>query len=60
MKLKFVTMITDAIFTLGERSGSSREAIWKYIKMKFPEHVSDKKAFLTQLRRIASQGIQVE
>ena len=50
-------MITHAIFTLGERGGSSREAIWKFIKTKFPESISEKKYFLTQLRRIVANGI---
>jgi hypothetical protein len=53
-------MITDAILNLQERSGSSREAIWKYLKMKFPESVSEKKVFLVQLKRIAAVGAQVE
>jgi hypothetical protein len=35
-KLDYLTMITDAIFTLGERKGSSRAAIWKYVSTKFP------------------------
>ena len=60
MKLQFLHMITDAIFHLGERRGSSREAIWKYLQTRFPESVGEKKVFLVQLRRIAAQGIQVE
>ena len=60
MKLQFLTMITDAILNLQERSGSSREAIWKYLLMKYPESVSDKKVFLVQLKRIAAAGTQVE
>lgn len=56
MKLNFIHMITDAIFSLGERTGSSREAIWKYVHTKFAEQASDKKIFLVQLRRIVKQG----
>jgi len=60
MKLQFLHMITDAIFHLGERKGSSREAIWKYLQTKYPASVGEKKIFLVQMRRIAAQGIQVE
>jgi len=56
MKLQYIHMITDAIFSLGERQGSSREAIWKYVHTKFPEFASDKKQFLVSLRRILKQG----
>ena len=35
-KLNYLTMITDAIFNIGDRKGSSREAIWKYLNKKFP------------------------
>ena len=49
-------MITDAIFTLNDRKGSSRDAIWKYIShhQKYQESIRDKKMFLTQLRRLSA------
>ena len=52
-KIKMIFMITDAIFTLADRKGSSREAIWKYISSKnvYQESIRDKKLFLTQLKR---------
>ena len=50
-----IFMITDAIFTLADRKGSSREAIWKYISSKntYQESIRDKKLFLTQLKRLS-------
>jgi hypothetical protein len=50
-------MITDAIFSLGERNGSSREAIWKYLKNKYSESISDKRFFLVALKRVSSAGL---
>lgn len=49
-------MITDAIFTLNDRKGSSRQAIWKYISQhkKYQESIRNKKMFLTQLRRLSA------
>jgi len=35
MKHQFITMITDAIFNLADRKGSSRQGIWKYLQTKF-------------------------
>lgn len=60
MKHKYLEMVTDAIFHLQERKGSSRDAIWKYIQTKYPDSISDKKIFLVQLRRIAIMGLQVQ
>lgn len=60
LKNTYLEMITDAIFNLQERKGSSREAIWKYLQMQFPNSVRDKKIFLVQLKRIAFSGIQVK
>jgi len=49
-------MITDAIFSLNDRKGSSREAVWKYISQskKYQESIRDKTMFLTQLRRLSA------
>ena len=54
-KFKFIYMITDAIFTLGDRKGSSREAIWKYISSKkiYQTSIRDKKLFLTTLKKLS-------
>jgi len=54
-KFKTVYMVTDAIFTLNDRKGSSREAIWKYVShhKKYQESIKNKKLFLTQLRRLS-------
>ena len=54
-KIKHVVMITDAIFTLADRKGSTREAIWKYIssQRKYKESIFNKKTFLAQLRRLS-------
>ena len=58
MKYKYVYMITDAIFTLGEKKGSSREAIWKYLQGKnlYHESITTKTIFLTQLRRLSQDN----
>jgi len=48
-------MITDAIFTLQERKGSTRAAIWDYIsaRQKYQESIRDQKSFFTQLTRLS-------
>ena len=53
-KYRYLDMIVEAIKTLKERDGSSREAIWKHISTnaKYTGSVGDKKTFLVQLRRI--------
>jgi hypothetical protein len=52
--MKYLDMITDAIITLGERSGSSRQALWKCIEAKYPE--ADYKQFLIRLKKEAQEG----
>lgn len=46
----YFEMVEDAILTLGERMGSSRQAIWKYLNTKYPE--ADYKQFLIRLKKI--------
>jgi histone H1/5 len=46
----YFEMIQDAIITLGERNGSSRQAIWKCINAKYPE--SDYKQFVVRLKKV--------
>lgn len=60
MKFKYPEMITDAILTLGERKGSSREAIWKYVQTQYPEDINQKKFFLVSLKRISDIGEMVK
>lgn len=55
-KFKHVEMIVDAIFKLGERKGSSREAIWKFMNTRYAKSVANKKIFLVQLKRLADAG----
>lgn len=54
-KYKAIYMITDALFTLADRKGSTREQIWDYISGKklYQESIRDKKLFLTQLNRLS-------
>ena len=55
-KHKYVYMITDAIFTLADKKGATRDAIWKYLEGKKLYHTSiggGKKMFLTQLKRLS-------
>jgi hypothetical protein len=59
-KLPYIDMITQAIFDLAERKGSSRDAIWKYLLMKFPEGVRDKKVFLARLLKISKEDNHIE
>ena len=47
-------MIEDAIITIGERKGSSRQAIWKYVNAKYS--AADYKQFLIRLRKEAKEG----
>ena len=60
MKKKYLDMITEALLHLNEREGSSRDQIWKYIKVKFNDSITDEKQFLTNLQRIAREDNHVE
>ena len=51
--MKYLQMIEDSIITLGERKGSSRQAIWKCLHSKFPE--ADYKQFLIRLKKEAKE-----
>ena len=59
-KISYLDMITQAIFEIGDRKGASRDAIWKYLLVKFPESVRDKKIFLTRLYKISKEDNHVE
>tara|TARA_B110000285_G_C14915860_1_gene510171 strand:- start:433 stop:687 length:255 start_codon:yes stop_codon:yes gene_type:complete len=52
-------MIAEAIIATGERGGVSRQAIWKYLVMKFPKATSNErgnKIFLARLKKFADNG----
>ena len=48
-------MIEDAVLTMGERKGSSRQAIWKCVSTKFP--TADFKQFLVRLKKCKADGM---
>ena len=60
MKLRYDEMIVDAIFHLADRKGSSRDSIWKYLSLTYPDQVSDKKQFLLQLKRFHEKSDVLE
>jgi len=51
----YADLIETAILTLGERKGSSRQAIWKSIHSLYPE--ADYKQFFIRLRKMSQAGI---
>ena len=51
----YTDLIETAILTLGERKGSSRQAIWKSIHSLYPE--ADYKQFFIRLRKMSQAGI---
>jgi hypothetical protein len=59
-KVAYVDMIATAILHLADRSGSSRDAIWKYLQMKFPEDITEKRIFLARLLKISKESKHVE
>lgn len=58
MKYKSIYMIMDAIFTIGDRKGATREQIWNYVSNKklYHESITTKKMFLVQLRRASQEN----
>jgi hypothetical protein len=56
MKTKYLDMIVEAIHTLGERKGSSAQAIWKHLQAKHSTSLRDYKIFRVQLRRTVESG----
>ena len=51
-------LVHDALITLAERKGSSRQAIWKFVSTKYPE--SDYKQFLIRLKRVNPDEVSHE
>ena len=39
----YLSMIVEGIITMGERGGVSRQALWKFMVMKFPEATSNER-----------------
>ena len=63
MKYRYVDMITEAIFTLAEPKGATRDGIWKFISTsrKFKESTAGgKKQFLLQLKRCTMDHKYIE
>ena len=59
LQANYISMIVEAIISTGDRGGVSREAIWKYMVMKFPKATSNergKKIFLARLKKCADEG----
>ena len=54
VKLTYNEMIQEAIMTLDERNGSTRQEIWKCLQAKFP--VTEYKVFLLRLRRLSKES----
>ena len=52
-------MITQAIFDIGDKKGASRDAIWKYLQVKFPENIRSKKLYIVRLYKVAKEDNQV-
>ncbi|CDW78646.1 UNKNOWN [Stylonychia lemnae] len=53
--MTYQEMIENALLTLAERKGSTRQAIWKCINVKYPE--ADYKQFLIRLKKIKQQAM---
>ena len=52
--MKYLEMIQDAIITLQDRKGSSRQALWKCVSAQHPE--ADYKQFLIRLKKESHEG----
>lgn len=54
-----LTMVVEAIVTLNERGGVSRQAIWKFMKMRYEKATSNErgeKLLLARLKKFADEG----
>jgi len=52
---QYAEMIEEAILSLGEIRGSSRQAIWKAVNGKYPD--ADYKQFVVRLRKMLQSSI---
>lgn len=59
-KLPYIDMITHAIFEIADRKGASRDMIWKYLQVKFPEGVRDKKVFVARLYKLSKEDNHIQ
>ena len=59
-KDRYIDMITKAIFDLADRKGSSRDAIWKYLLVKFPEGIRSKKVFIARLYKLSKEDNHIQ
>ena len=57
MPSQYFEMIQDALLTLKDRKGSSRAALWKCVRAKYPE--ADHKQFLIRLKKITHEGNEI-
>ena len=55
-KLTYIEIIQDALLTLNEPKGSSRQAIWKCIQGRHPDQ-ADQKQFLVRLKKLSSDPL---
>ena len=62
MPLRYLDMVCEAIFTLNERGGATRDQIWNFLSSKrdYSTSIKDKKMFLIQLRRIVKDKAYVQ
>jgi len=56
MKLTYIEIIQDALFTLNEPKGTSRQALWKCVQSRYPEE-ADQKKFLIRLKKLSSDPL---
>ena len=56
MKLTYIEIIQDALLTLNEPKGSSRQALWKCVQSRNPEG-ADQKQFLIRLKKLSSDPL---
>ena len=53
-KMTYSEMITDALMTLNEKGGSTRQELWKCVSAKFVK--ADYKLFITRLKKYSREG----
>jgi len=55
-KLTYIEIIQDALLTLNEPKGSSRQALWECISRRHPEN-ADQKQFTIRLKKLSSNPL---
>lgn len=56
VKLSYIEIIQDALVTLKEPKGSSRQALWKCIESKHPEE-ANRKQFFIRLKKLSADSL---